>query len=42
MEKRELESKRLKQYEERFQIPLLIAFLLLVAEGLVSERKKLR
>ena len=40
MEKRELETKMAKQYEERFQIPLLIAFLLLAAELLISERRK--
>jgi Ca-activated chloride channel family protein len=39
MEKRELETKMAKQYEERFQIPLAIAFLLLAAEFLISERK---
>lgn len=40
MEKRELESKMAKQYEERFQIPLFLAFLLLAGEILVSERKR--
>ncbi len=40
MEKRELESKMAKQYEERFQIPLFLAFLLLGAELLISDRKK--
>jgi Ca-activated chloride channel family protein len=40
MEKRELESKMAKQYEERFQIPLLLAFLLLAAEFIISDRKK--
>lgn len=39
MEERELESKMAKQYEERFQIPLGLAFLLLAAEFLISERK---
>jgi Ca-activated chloride channel family protein len=39
MEKRELETKMAKQYEERFQIPLVAAFLLLVLEFLISERK---
>jgi hypothetical protein len=29
-----------KQYEERFQIPLLLAFLLLAAEFIISDRKK--
>jgi len=41
MEKRELESKMAKQYEERFQIPLAIAFLLLAAEFLLSDRRRL-
>lgn len=40
MEKRELESKMAKQYEERFQIPLALAFLLLAGEFLLSDRKK--
>lgn len=39
MEKRELESKMAKQYEERFQIPLAIAFLLLTAEFVLSDRR---
>lgn len=42
MEKRELESKMAKQHEERFQIPLVIAFLLLAAELLTSDRKNTR
>lgn len=42
MEKRELETKMAKQYEERFQIPLGIAFLLLAAEFLLSDRRKER
>jgi len=29
-----------RQYEERFQIPLLAAFLLLAIESIMSERKK--
>jgi Ca-activated chloride channel family protein len=41
MEKRELETKMAKQYEERFQIPLAIAFLLLTVEFLLSDRRKL-
>jgi len=41
MEKRELESKLAKQFEERFQIPLGLAFLLLLGELFISERKKL-
>ena len=39
MEKREIKSKMVKQYEERFQIPLFIAFLLLLGEFLISERR---
>jgi Ca-activated chloride channel family protein len=39
MEKRELESKLAKQFEERFQFPLTLAFLLLAVELFISERK---
>ena len=39
MEKRDLETKMAKQYEERFQIPLAMGFLLLMAEFIVSEVK---
>ncbi len=42
LEKRELEGKLAKHYEERFQIPLALAFLLLLVEPLVSERKKVK
>ena len=38
LEKRELEGKLAKHYEERFQIPLALAFLLLLLEPLISER----
>lgn len=40
MEKRELESKMAKQYEERFQIPLAMAFLILAMEFLISDRRR--
>ena len=40
LEKRQLESKLAKQFEERFQIPLSLAFLLLLGELFISERKK--
>jgi len=40
MEKRELGSKLARQFEERFQIPLLLAFLLLLGELFISERRK--
>lgn len=40
MEKRDLESRMAKQYEERFQIPLAIGFLLLAAEFFLSDRRK--
>lgn len=40
MEKREMESERYSQFEERFQIPLGIALALLVAEKLISDRRK--
>ncbi|MDD5129037.1 MAG: VWA domain-containing protein [Candidatus Omnitrophica bacterium] len=39
MEKRELESKMNKHYEERFQIFLWLALFLLVVEYLISDRK---
>lgn len=39
MEKRELESERFSQYEDRFQIPLGIALFLLLAEMLISDRR---
>jgi Ca-activated chloride channel family protein len=42
MEKRELDSEKLNQYEDRFQIPLGIALVLLIAEMLVSDRRKRR
>jgi len=38
MEKRELETKVAKQYEERFQWPLFLAFLILALDLLISER----
>ena len=40
MEKREFESKMAKQFQERFQIPLALAFLLLMGELFISERKR--
>jgi Ca-activated chloride channel family protein len=40
MEKRELESKMRKSYEERFRIPLFMAFLLLFIEPFINERKR--
>lgn len=44
MEKREMESKQYTQFEDRYQWPLAVAFLLLVLEFFVSDRrrKKLR
>ncbi len=42
MEKRELESEQFTRYEERFQIPLAIAVLLLALEMFVSDRRKRR
>ncbi|GBE40482.1 hypothetical protein BMS3Bbin09_00364 [bacterium BMS3Bbin09] len=41
MEKREMEDKIIKRYEERFQIPLAIALFLLVLELFISDRKRL-
>ncbi|MFH1777146.1 MAG: VWA domain-containing protein [Candidatus Omnitrophota bacterium] len=40
MEKRELESKMRKQYEERFQIPLFVAFVLLLICPIIVPRRK--
>jgi Ca-activated chloride channel family protein len=40
MEKRELESKLNKLYEERFQIQLAVGFILILLEVLISERKR--
>jgi Ca-activated chloride channel family protein len=42
MEKRELKSAMERRYEERFQVPLLLAVMLLVVEPLVGERRRLR
>ena len=39
LEKTEFESDFMKKYDERFQIPLFIAFLLLMIEMLMTERK---
>lgn len=39
-EKRELESRTIERYEEKFQIFIAIAMVLLCAEALVSERRK--
>lgn len=41
LKKVKFKSKMVKQYEERFQIPLALALLLLFSEGLLSERKRL-
>jgi len=40
MEKRELQTKMKKSFEERFQIPLAVSFILLFLEPFISERKK--
>ncbi len=40
MGKREIESKMVKQYGERFQIPLFIAFIILLAEVFISESRE--
>jgi Ca-activated chloride channel family protein len=41
MEKKELQSKMLRQYLERFQIPLFLAIVLLGAEIFISDRKRM-
>ena len=40
MEKRETESKMIKRYEDRFQIPLAAALLMLLIEPFISRRRK--
>ena len=42
MEKREFDSKLEKKYEDRFQIPLTLAFLLLIIELFINEKKRLK
>jgi Ca-activated chloride channel family protein len=42
MEKRQLTAKSNREYEDRFQIPLFIGLLLLIAEMLIPETKKNR
>ena len=42
MEKRELKSAMERRFEDRFQIPLLLALALLVIEPLVGERRSTR
>ena len=42
MEKKELSSKRFSQYEDRFQIFLLLGMLLIVAELLIPEGKRVK
>ena len=39
-DKRSLESRTVKRYEEKFQVFLALAFALLCVEMLVSERKR--
>ena len=41
IERRDIESKMEKKYFERFQIPLAIAFLLLLTDSLLTTRKKI-
>ena len=40
MEKRELESKRRKRYEERYQLPAVIALGFLCLEAFLGERRR--
>jgi Ca-activated chloride channel family protein len=42
MEKRELKARMQKRYEDRFQIPLFLAIMLLLLEPFVSERRTSR
>ena len=41
MEKREIESKMVKSYEERFQTPLVLALMLLCIEPFIRRRKQI-
>jgi Ca-activated chloride channel family protein len=40
MEKREIKAQMSKLYHERFQLPLVIALILLITEPLITDRKK--
>jgi len=40
IERREIETKMKKHYQERFQIPLLVAFILFALEPLINDRKR--
>ncbi|MFQ5454626.1 MAG: VWA domain-containing protein [Nitrospirota bacterium] len=40
MEKKDIENKMVKHYEERFQLPLALALIFLLAEMFVNERKR--
>lgn len=41
MEKREIESKMVKRYDERFQIPLFLALIILCIEPFISRKKQI-
>ncbi len=41
MEKREIESRMVKRYEERFQIPLVLALIILCIHPFISRRKRI-
>jgi len=42
MEKKELKSKRFSQYEDRFQIFLLLGLTLVLLEMFIPERKRIK
>ena len=42
MEQKELASKQFTQYEDRYQIFLLIAIIILFVEALLSDRRKIK
>ena len=42
MEKKELTSKRFSQYEDRFQIFLILGLILIILEFLIPEKKRLK
>jgi Ca-activated chloride channel family protein len=41
LEKKELESRVFQNYEDRFQFPLAVAIIFLVAEAWITERRKI-
>ena len=42
MKKREIKSRMIKRYEERFQIPLALALILLLLESSINEKRRIK